>query len=330
MSQSATANIFQYLKLRLSRRSVVFVLCLLLSSLFWLLTSLSKEYVDQIVIPVKYTNVPEGTLIENKPIEFVNAEVKGFGFDLVWHWLQFEDNAISIQANPDNLKSLVKNGDEIHYVLTESKTGKLNKLDDEEIEVLKIEPDTLFLKFQPIHTKVVPVKLDISYSFVRQFGIDGEVITEPDSIRISGLESLVQEIGFVSTEMIEWSDLDESVSEEVELVVADDTRLVSFDRNSVQVTLNVQEFTEGTVTVPLSVNTDVNEVINLYPNKVEIKYLVSLADFDKITSDMFEARVTLKPESKEQKLLFVEITKYPLNIRQPRANPAKVEYILRK
>ena len=150
MSRKTKANILSYSKPRLSRRSVVFVLCLLLSALFWLLTSLSKTYVDELFIPVKYINLPEGLLIEKQPTETVKAEVKGFGFDLLWHWLKFEKAEIIVNANPSSLASFKKAGEDVHFLLTETKAGKLGTLEDDQLDILKIYPDTLFLKFQPV------------------------------------------------------------------------------------------------------------------------------------------------------------------------------------
>ena len=87
MSTSLTNKIIQFVQPRLNRRSVAFVLCVLLSGLFWLLTSLSKEYVDEVDIPVAYRNLPDNLLIANEPTILVRAKVKGLGFDLLWHWL---------------------------------------------------------------------------------------------------------------------------------------------------------------------------------------------------------------------------------------------------
>lgn len=330
MSRKTRANILSYLKPRLSRRSVVFVLCLLLSALFWLLTSLSKTYVDELIIPVKYINVPEEMLVENEPTESVKAEVKGFGFDLLWHWLKFEKAEIVVNANPSSLASFKKAGEDVHFLLTETKTGKLGTLEDDQLEILKIYPDTLFLKFQPIYTKTVPVMLDASYSFEKQFDLSGPILIEPDSIQISGIQSLIEPLSFVTTEPVEWIDLSESISETVPIISSENARLIRYNKDQVQVTLSVQEFTEGSVSVPLTIQGAEHVDVNLFPSSVEVKYLVALEDFDRITADMFAVQVSLDEESQDKHFLMAKIIEKPSNVKYVRAIPSQVEFIVRK
>ena len=329
MSNQTATSLTEFIKARLNRRSVAFFLCLLLSGLFWLLTSLSKEYVDEIEIPVSYENYPENLLLVNKPTEIVKAEVKGFGFDLLWHWLNFEKVDIEIAADPNSLKSIVRNGARVHYVLTEDKTGKLDKLGDEQLEILSIKPDTLYLNFKPLFTKSIPVKLDAEISHLKQFGADGAPIIEPSEIEVSGLKELVSEIDVILTEPQSWTDLDESITAEVNLVNDNDPRLVRYSTEKVSVALNVVEFTEGTVTVPITVVSG-SRSVKVFPSEVEVKYQVPLSDYEDVKPEMFEAEVVLNKESEKQSLLTVSLTKSPTQVRQIRINPVQVEYIVQK
>lgn len=329
MSNKAATSVTEFIQARLNRRSVAFFLCLLLSGLFWLLTSLSKEYVDEIEIPITYQNHPENLLLVNKPTNVVKAEVKGFGFDLLWHWLNFEKVDIEITADPSTLKSFVRSGERVHYVLTENKTGKLDKLGDEQLEILSIKPDTLYLNFKPLFAKSIPVKLDAEVSHLKQYGADGTPIIEPAEIEVSGLKELVSEIDFILTEPQNWTDLDESLSAEVMLVNDHDPQLVRYSTEKVSVALNVVEFTEGTATVPISVVSG-GKTVKVFPSEVEVKYQVPLSDYEVVKPEMFTAEVVLNRESEKQSLLTVNLTNSPKQIRQIRIDPVQVEYIVQK
>lgn len=308
---------------------MAFFLCLILSGLFWLLTSLSKEYVDEVVIPVSYENLPENLLIVNQPVDVVTAEVKGFGFDLLWHWLNFDKVHINVPANPTVLPSVKRGGEEIHYQLTREKTGKVSSIGDDQLEVLRIYPDTLFLKFKPLYMKVVPVRLDADISFEKQYGFDGEPIVEPDSITISGLRDNVQAVDFVSTTKQTWMDLDESLTAEVPLVNDHDAQLVSYSQEQVQVAVNVAQFTEGSVSVPIHVIANNGSAVKVFPSEVEVKYQLPLADYDKVTAEMFRASVTYNPDNEDQHLT-VLLEESPVQVRKTRLIPAQVEYIIQK
>lgn len=330
MSNSAATTILEFLKPRLNRRSVAFFLCLVLSGLFWLLTSLSKEYVDEVRIPVTYEDMPENLLLVNDPTVEVTAEVKGFGFDLLWHMLDLEKVRIPVLANPASLPSVKKGGSEVHYVLTAEKTGRMSEIGDDQLEILKISPDTLFLAFKPLYTKSVPVKLSAEISFVKQFGMTDEPTIEPALVELSGLREAIDTIHFVITERQTWTNLDESITAEVPLVSMADSKLVQFSHSSVQVAVNVVEYTEGVVNVPLTVEVENAATVKVYPSEVELRYQVPLSDYDRVAADQFEAVVRLNADAKGQRLLAVEVVNAPSSVRQVRVNPAQVEYIVQK
>ena len=330
MSNSAANTISEFIRLRLNRRSVAFFLCLILSCLFWLLTSLSKEYVDEVSIPVTYENMPENLLLVNEPTTEVTAEVKGFGFDLLWHMLELEKVQIPILANPSSLPSVRKNGQEVHYVLTSEKTGRMTSIGDDQLEILKISPDTLFLKFETLFTKTVPVRLNADISFLKQYGMTEEPLTEPATIQLSGLREAIDTIRFVLTEKQTWTDLDESLTVEVPLLEVLNSRVVRYSHQTVQVAVNVVEYTEGAVIVPIEVEADDAALVKVYPSEVELRYQVPLADYDGISADQFTAMVQLNATTKGQQLLAVQVVNYPSVVRQVRVNPSQVEYIVQK
>lgn len=328
MSNSGAAKILDYLQPRLNRRSVAFLLCLFLSSLFWLLTSLSKEYTDEIRIPVVYENVPENLLITNNPEEAVSAEVRGFGFDLLWHLMNLETIEIRVPANPTSLRSVKRNGEELHYMLSSERTGKLSKIGDDQLEVLRIWPDTLFLKFKPLYSKKVPVKLDAEINYMKQFGTVSLPVIEPDSITLIGPKEEVSKFALVSTERQTWSDLDESLTEEVDLILGDESSLVKFSSKKVQVTVNVVEFTEGSVTVPLEVKSPNASSVKVFPSQVEVRYQAPLSLYDQITEAMFKASVSV--DKTNETLLTVNLEEFPAQVRQTRVIPSQVEYIIQQ
>ncbi|MCB9191080.1 MAG: hypothetical protein H6602_05415 [Flavobacteriales bacterium] len=329
MSKLDATTVFEFIEARLNRRSVAFFLCLMLSGLFWLLTSLSKEYVDEIEIPISYNDLPENLLLVNEPTAVVTAEVKGFGFDLLWHWLNFEKINVNVTANPTSLGTVRKAGELMHFVLTSEKTGKLNDLGNDQIEILRIYPDTLFLQFKPLYTRSIPVKLDAEISLMKQYGADGEPVIEPAEIEVSGLKEIVSGIDHILTEKQSWTDLDESVTAEVALINELDTKLVKYSQNTVQVAVNVVKFTEGSVTIPIQVKAG-DRSVKVYPSEVEITYQVPLTDYENIQPGMFEAEVVLDAQSEKQSLLTVTLTKSPDRIRQVKLDPLQVEYIVQQ
>ena len=67
-----------------------------------------------------------------------------------------------------------------------------------------------------------------------------------------------------------------------------DPRLVRYSTEKVLVALNVVEFTEGTVTVPITVVSG-SRSVKVFPSEVEVKYQVPLSDYEDVKPEMFEA-----------------------------------------
>ena len=330
MSTSLTNKIIQFVQPRLNRRSVAFVLCVLLSGLFWLLTSLSKEYVDEVDIPVAYRNLPDNLLIANEPTAMVRAKVKGLGFDLLWHWLRFEKMEITVNANPAELPSVRRKGKEYHYLFIRNGEGRVASMEDDKLEILSIAPDTLFVRFIPKFTKMVPVRLNADISFSKQYGMVTEPVLIPDSILLIGPKKDIDTVQFVLTEPQTWNDLNESVTAEVTLSRFNGLPYVRYDQNAVQVELNVVEFTEGSVMVTLEIDAKRPESVKVFPNQVEIKYLVPLSSYDDVRPEQFRATVVVDGNSIDETSLPVVISEQPSVVSQVRIIPSQVEFILQQ
>ena len=330
MSNTVAANTRDYLISKLNRKSVAFSLCLLLSGLFWLLTSLSEEYVSEISIPVVYNGLPEDVLIANQMIPTVTAEVKGLGFDLMWYWLRFEHLEMPVNTNPTELPSLNKQGVSLHYMLTGDKGTQLAAMKDNQLTLLSIQPDTLFLKFIPKFIKQVPVRLSADISFQKQFGMVSDPLLIPDSVLVIGAKEDVDTIAFITTEPQFWTDLNESLTNEVHLQKFTNLPFVTISHENIEVQVNLVEFTEGSVSVPLQIIADKPESVKVFPNEVEIKYQVPLADYDKVKSEQFRVSVVLNENSLKQSSLVVNIDRKPEEVTQVRVRPTQVEFIVQK
>lgn len=329
MSNQTVANILKRIRPRLTRRSFAFFLCVVLSSIFWLLSSLSKEHTDEIEIPVKYGNVPDNFLIGNNPVEVVKAVVRGYGFDLLWQKLNLEPIELTISANPKNLPSLTREGVTLHYVLTNEVREKLQKSQDKQLQIERVNPDTLFLRFEQRYTKTVPVVLDADISFAKQYGMAKSIRLEPDSIKVHGSRSALNNIDFIETEDREWSNLSESVTETLPLVLPNaDNRLI-FSAEQVNIAIDVTEFTEGIATIPIHVLGTSASRVKLFPSEVDVIYQVPLAQYEQVTKEMFRASVSVSPNDRRS-YLPVTLDESPIQVRTARLSPPQVEFIIQK
>jgi len=302
--------------------------CLGLSSLFWLLTSLSKDYSEVIRIPVDYQNLPKDMLVINKPALYVEAEVKIFGFDLLWYWLQFDKAELLVEATPNKMRNIIRNGEKIHFVLVNEKKNRIVGDFDNQFQILNLSPDTLFVQLVPLFSKKVPVKLKAEILFEKQFGMVDNPNLLPDSILLSGAKKTIDTINAVHTELEIWKNLSESVTATLQLQKFDENLLVQFSENQVEVELNVVEFTEGRITLPVKIIAENPQRVKVFPQQVDLTYQVPLAAYENIKTEQFQVSVNV-PQSASQELLrlTVNVDGQPSHVRQIRVNPPQVEFI---
>ena len=110
------------------------------------------------------------------------------------------------------------------------------------IQVVKINPSMLTLKFERTQQKVVPVRPRWVGRPVRGYEV-AEIASEPTEIRIAGPKSRVQEIESAFTEPISVEGAQASVTDSVSLGI-DDPMLRILDRSRVQVTAKIREVQE--------------------------------------------------------------------------------------
>ena len=313
---------------RLNRRTIVFIACVGLSGLFWILTALSKDFVEVIKIPISYKNVPTDRVVVDELTTHLDAEVKIYGFDLLWYWLSFEKIEVPINADPNNLRRVKRDGERVHIFLTDAQKSNVVADFDEQFQMLKLSPDTLFFKYRPLYKKLVPIKLEAKMEFKKQYGMIEKPVLSPDSVLVSGLKELIDTINYVSTESEQWKNLDESITTTLKLL-SPENRLIELSVEEIELELNVIEFTEGKLSIPVEIHGVNNDRVKLYPNSVEVTYMVPLTQYDVVQANQFKVQVDLSGSKwKDLSRLSVSVTDYPEGIKQIRVHPPQVEFII--
>jgi hypothetical protein len=185
----------------------------------------------------------------------------------------------------------------------------------------------LFFRFDKSISKKVPVNVNLNVNFKKQYFQKGKTKITPDSIIISGAESIVDTTNVIFTKKKKFLELDNSIVENMKL---SSIKNVSFSRNDVNISFIVEEYTESNIKVPIRViNKPDSIVLRTFPNKNTISFLVALNDYDKIIPPQFDIVVDYKEIFEDSKLK-VHLLKYPDYIKPLQLKPEYVEYIIEK
>lgn len=303
----------------------VFFVCLLISVFIWLSIKLSKDYQATVYHPVKYVGIPDDKLLANKPPAEISLKVKGKGTELLRMQLKQPEEAIRIDLSE---AQMIEN-DGVYYaelptVWFLSQVAHQSKYYN---NLVDIQPDTLFLEFEDLKFRKLPVKHRLNFKLDQQVWLNDSIVIEPDSVIIAGKISAVDKINAVFTEKKNLGLLNQPVSIKVGLQRFKQKTL-KLEQDSVLVTIPCERYTEAKIKLPVFVNSPDTLHIRTFPQNVEVTYWVSLNDFQRINKGMF--RVQANFSTNNNRFLDLEFERKPAFIQVKSVEPNKVEYILLK
>lgn len=320
-----------FFKARLSRKLNVFLVCLFISVIIWLLISLSKSYTTEIRFPVEHSGFPKDRVVTAPLPDELSLEVRSHGFDLLAYKLFSRQNPVKVDLEELRYKDRKKRRK--GYLPTSELLDRFSRQFPENTVVRDVSPDTLFVSLAPRKKKKVEVVPEMKLRFREQFRLADEIEVEPPRVTLSGPSNVLDTTATIETRTVELQDLHKDQELEVPLRTDSISKKVEADPTKVSLRIRVNEFTEGKVRIPLNYE-KVPEPYTLktYPDSVTVHYLVAFDNYEKVEASMFEA-VTRFPKgeaARDKERLAVELRDQPSFVDIVRFEPERVEFIIRK
>nr|NQU89671.1 hypothetical protein [Bacteroidota bacterium] len=315
---------------KVNYRMTVFVVCLILSTLVWILTKLSDSYSTEITFPVVFKNLPENKILVGSIDSVLKIGVHDRGFALVRLKYFTIKEPLEIELNNFRLRKV---GHQYRTDVYSSYWSQgLAAEFDVEGDILYVLPDTIYFVFEDEFSKEVPVLPDITWSFEKQFLLYDSIRINPSEVTIRGLKDHIDTIDFVYTQKLELEGLSANVNRKIGMVVPGNNRNVKIDPVEVELTIPVEKYTESEIMTTLEIiNLKKGQHIKLFPEQVKVTFLVALIDYKKINAEQFRLFVDLLDiESDLTRKLKVHIKSVPKSIRIVRIDPAEVEFLILK
>lgn len=303
---------------KMHRKYILFILA---SVVFWFMTKLSKEFGSLIEYPVSYKNLPANKLLQASPIESIKIYIRATGFKLI----SAKVFPKKIQIDAANL--LTKSSTD-HYLLLSQQRSSIQKQMRAGVSLQYFEKDSIAFDLGHLKVKKIPVNLRYDFTYARGYRLKDEIIIVPDSITVSGPESVLDTIPFMSTKMLQKKELKSGIRETVALKNFNSN--VEMSEKNIKVAASVERFTEGSLEIPFKIiNLPEGEVIHTFPKFVKITYVIALADFNKIDPSSFSVvcDYTMSQEHGLPYLIPTLAQSSPM-IRNPRISPQKIDFII--
>jgi len=323
-------SVLSLLKAKLLNRDVaVFSFFLLLSFIFWYINALSKNISDSVDFPVRYINLPENLALVNELPDKLSLELEGPGYSVLR--ARISGNKTPLVIDVDNAGLSEKNNEaELEFFI---RSNNLREVFIKQLrnnyEINSVEPDSIDFVFDKITVKKVPVIPDVKINLQKQFMINGKIITDPDSVEISGPATIIDTIMSIKTEFREFNHVNEKIIRNLEL---ESLRKVSISHKRTEIRVPVEQYTEEVINLGIRIiNKPDTADVRLFPDMVSIHFNIALSDYTRIEDLPVDAVVDMKNlDVRKVERLDVELVNLPAFISNVRYYPRQVEYIIEK
>jgi hypothetical protein len=296
--------------------------CLVFSSILWLLNDLNRPQTVVVQVPVRFTGLPYDMVTTNSLPQTMEATVEATGFDLLWRRYSTTKKIVDIplrleKGGVDPGKTYLFN---INYYMQD-----ITEALGSHLKIRRIFPDTFSIRFEKKFIKKVPVKLASQLEFEKEFNISGKIVVEPDSVIISGTRENIAKIDSVLTQTLALTGVNKSYKGSIELELING---ITYNESVVQVNFPVEQYTEKTMELPITpTRVPANYELNTIPNMASVKLSVPLSVFNRITAQQFTLAAQFpEMQNTHTHKIVLKMERMPAFIKVMGINPISVEY----
>lgn len=319
---------FKLLVSRQDKRLAIYLVCVGIATIFWFLNALNKDYTVDLSFPIRYTNLPKNKILVNEPPKTLKLQVTSHGFTLLRHKLNLTFRPLAFKVN-DYTKKLMETTERSRY--TVSTKQNLEQIADQlinEIKVIGISPDTIQFIFDRIIDKKVKVKPRVDIEYKKQFQLAGSIKIKPDSIVVSGPQTILDTLAFVQTKPQYFKAASELIQRNLSL---EEIENLAFNTKRVVLNIPIEQYTESQMMIPVSIENKPDSInVKLFPNKVKVTFSVGLSRYSEVIPDDFDFSVNWEEISLKDSRLKINVNEVPPFVNSVKISPEELEYLIER
>ena len=302
-------------------RFLTFCIFLLIATVLWLIIKLSKEYTTQSVVTLVYTEVPVNKWIAT-PEQALKFSFAADGFVILGDKLVPEKRRvvpIPLSEVPYRLEGGVTYSLSSQYVV-ERLADWLNI----PASSVTVNEDKQYFNMEDLQSKQLPVAVPLEVQTQRQYQLYGDPEVVPERVTVYGPKNLLDTLSRIYTKSLAATDADAAIHRTLSLDLMDGA--IRSDVDQVAVTVNVEQYTERDLEVPVEVNDSLE--LRFFPETVTLKCLIPIRDYAAIGATSFQVLADTAQLHRLQPLLDVRLAKEPTHVQVLRMEPNQVEYLI--
>lgn len=295
---------------------LLYLLCVLVAFVFWLLLSLDTESQRDFIVPVELVDKPDSITMVGLMPPSIDVSVKAKESQL----LRFEWGGLS----PVKFKWSEYKSESVISISKAKLDTRLRDYFGSSVTVVASRPDSISLPFtsRPGRKVKLVVNADIHPNF--QYIISGPITANFDSVVVFSTADLPHSFRSVETEPLIRSGMKDTVRYEVRIKPMPGIRVIP---DKVVVTVPVEPLiAKKTEVQVVAVNVPEGSRLITFPSKVVMSYLVPISDYH--VDYPVKAFVDYKQIRGGHHKLPVTLSAMPQTFRSVSFSPDSVEYII--
>jgi hypothetical protein len=313
---------------RQDRNIIVFLVFLVISTGFWILNALRKEYTATLSYPIKLINIPDNRMLSESFKNRIEIKVRAGGFVILRY--QFSNTFLPLTFNVEEMKPAPPGEMEGVYAVTSQEQSRIAGQLSQGMELIEIDPDTFFVPLIEREYSKLPVRISTDLGFEKQFLQSGPVMLDPDSVEVTGPKRVIDSLTYVQARRLVFENLSDTVTTVVPLMFPPH---VKSSIKRVSATIPVEPFTELNIRVPLKITGLPDSLrIKTFPSEIRVSFRVGISKYENIDESQFRAVVDVSPvfDVSRPERLKVRLDRVPKNVESLSFSPIFVEYLLEK
>jgi len=251
----------------------------LFSIILWVFISFSDNYTTSFKVPVKFDDIKEGNALLYQSASEVLVTIKGEGWGLA-----------QIAFGPETVFKISTNENVGIQKANVRSSVSENAWINPSLQVAMVSPAEIDYTIERISYKKVPIIFNASLDIQSGYKLVSQISLKPDSVKISGPQSLITSISSVSTENIKFENVEENVQEQILLK---QIKYVQFSEKQTNIKFDVQKLVDKTFkNVPLIIENVPNlRSLELFPSSINVTLRGGLKNLGIMSNDSITAIV---------------------------------------
>lgn len=257
------------------------------------------------------------------PPEELGVRIRANGFQLLGYQLSPKKIAIDLRE--------VRQGNKGYFISPQTYRNQIEQQLSQGIGLLQVPSDTIFLNFQKMKSKTVPVRVPGGLNFAQNYMLEGELILEPEQVHLLGPPSEIDSIEVVFTEPLPISEIKGDFKKELLIDTKYRQPNTEFSQDRIKVSGSVFRFSEAVIEVPVEViNLPDSLVVQTFPNMVGVLCKGRIEGLKSLNPEDFRLVADYSSPSSETGRLLLNLALKPEGVHETQLLEISVEFITRR